>query len=78
MGQKIKYNPMPCPECGSTNIGVKDNIIITNWKKEARLTWGYCRDCGKIGPQVICAIDATDADEINTAYKAWNKEKVAV
>ena len=76
METTIKYHAMPCPVCGSTNIGVKDTIVITPWRVEARKTWCYCKGCNHKGPEALCLKEATHEEETNCAYKAWNKEKV--
>lgn len=70
----LTYHPMPCPNCGSTNIGVKDDIVSTPWRIEARKVWAYCRYCAYKGPEIICDLSVKDEDEIADAYKAWNKE----
>ena len=67
--------PELCPNCGSTNIGVKDGTVTTPWKKEARKVWGYCRSCGLKGTEEICDININDDNEIDRAYKAWNENK---
>ncbi len=67
-----KIKPRPCHVCGSTSIGVKDIIVSTPWKKEAKKAWAYCKACGGKGPEVICDIDINDVAEINEAYKKWN------
>ena len=66
--------PVPCPKCGSTNIGVKDMIIATPWRGEARKAWAYCRSCGCKGPETVMNIEVTDKEEINEAYISWNRD----
>jgi hypothetical protein len=62
-------NPLPCPFCGSTNLGYsgEDNYL--------KYRGVYCVDCEAIGPEINTNYDKTDAWK-EAANKEWNKRVV--
>jgi translation initiation factor 2 beta subunit (eIF-2beta)/eIF-5 len=69
----------PCPFCGSTDIGVKDNIIDLLMGNDCpsstrRKIWAYCRYCGATSGTKIADI-VYDDEEIAVAIEKWNERK---
>lgn len=69
----------PCPFCGSTDVGVKDNIVDLCMGHDAPCTairkiWAYCRYCGANGPGTTQEVIGDD-EEIAAAIVAWNKRQ---
>ncbi len=63
---------VPCPTCGSNEIGVKDAVIQIPWNRNYKRVWAYCRGCGRKGPETVCMINDSDTLEINEGFKTWN------
>ena len=65
-----------CPFCGSTNIGVKDNIINVMMGADCpstaiRKIWAYCRYCEAEGPKRTAEV-ISDDEVIAVALESWN------
>lgn len=69
----------PCPFCGSTDIGVKDNIVDLLMGSDCpssarRKIWAYCRYCGATSGTMTADI-VYDHEEVAVAVEMWNKRK---
>lgn len=73
MEEILKITPSPCPRCLGTSIGVKDILVATPWRGEARKIWAYCRSCGYKGPETVVNVKISDDDEIREGLSSWNK-----
>lgn len=70
-------NFKPCPFCGSTDIGVKDNIVDVIARHDEpcacrRKIWAYCRYCEATSGSSIRDI-VYDDEEIMVGMELWNK-----
>lgn len=74
MPDNANFSSVPCPVCGSKNIGVKDNIVTTQDKRLVRKVWRYCRRCFYNGSAFLYTGDNQDK-EIKEAYKRWSEAK---
>ncbi len=73
----MKEKLVPCPVCGNTDVGVKDNIVETFVKDNpghcVRSIWAYCRKCGHETRKVKTEVpDNDDELVISTGYNLWN------
>ena len=69
----------PCPFCGSTDIGVKDNIVDMLMGHDCPCTarrkiWAYCRYCGATSGHTIADVIGDD-EVIAAAVEKWNQRK---
>lgn len=69
----------PCPFCGHTDIGVKDNIVDTLIGSDessacCRKIWAYCRHCEATSGYTVRDITYDD-EEIMIAMELWNTRK---
>ncbi len=72
----ITINFKPCPFCGHTDIGVKDNIVDVLMGSDEpsacrRKIWAYCRYCGATSGHTIRDI-VYDDEEMMIAMELWN------
>ena len=77
MGMSIEFKP--CPFCGHTDIGVKDNIVDVLMGRDEpsacrRKIWAYCRYCEATSSHTIRDI-VCDDEEIMIAMELWNMRK---
>lgn len=69
----------PCPFCGKTDVGVKDNIVDLLMGHDCPCTarrriWAYCRYCGAEGRKTVADIIGDD-EEIAAAVESWNRRE---
>ena len=77
MGMTIDFKP--CPFCGHTDIGVKDNIVDVLMGRDEpsacrRKIWAYCRYCEATSGHTIRDI-VYDDEELIVAMELWNTRK---
>lgn len=67
-----KTKALPCPFCGESYVGVKDEVLEINEIGNRIRVWAYCMHCGASGKtKTIC--NCCDEEKIHVAYRAWNE-----
>ena len=68
----------PCPFCGKTDVGVKDNVIDVRLgyapASAIRKIWAYCRYCGAEGRKLTREVVGDDSVML-VAIEGWNERK---
>lgn len=76
IAERHNWRFKPCLFCGSTDIGVKDNIVdmLAGYGPcvARRKIWAYCRYCQATSGSTIADVIGDD-EEIAVAIEKWNK-----
>ena len=69
---------MPCPFCGSMDIGIKQNHLDYKAGEgpcvSTNTIWAYCRYCGTEGKKKTADVVGL-VDSVATALESWNYRK---